>query len=83
VHAVHQGLWNTAVFTVGLSNDLETERFVLTIGNTGDPFPEEIEPARSGTMGLQLVTILVEQLDGALELRRSPDPLFTIRFPGR
>jgi two-component sensor histidine kinase len=33
------------------------------------------------TLGLQLVATLVQQVRGTVELRRSPAPAFTIRFP--
>jgi two-component sensor histidine kinase len=35
----------------------------------------------SNTMGLQLVTSLVQQLGGKLRLERSPDTTFFITYP--
>ncbi|MFP4268469.1 MAG: hypothetical protein ACLFQW_10780 [Spirochaetaceae bacterium] len=32
-------------------------------------------------LGLQLITTLVTQLEGTLELQKEPCPVFTIRFP--
>ena len=55
----------------------------LVMGNRGRPFPNHIDPATAETTGLQLVRALVEQLDGTLELRKHPYPLFTIRFRAR
>jgi PAS domain S-box-containing protein len=74
-----------ARFTVDLQQE-ETEgqiavQYVLTIANTGRPFPEEIELDNPETLGLQLVSALVEQLEGTIELQRNPHPVFTIRFP--
>lgn len=70
-----------AVFRIGLNKVQNPARYVLTIGNTGAAFPEKIELNHSQTLGLQLITSLVNQLCGTLNLDRSPEPLFTISFP--
>jgi len=54
---------------------------MLTISNNGNPFPEEVDLQNADTLGLQLVSALVSQLDGTLKLERRPTPTFTIRFP--
>lgn len=68
-----------ARFSIFLSQ--EAEYYVLEIANTGRPFPEGIELTGSSTLGLQLVTALVDQLDGSIALTRKPSPVFRIRIP--
>jgi two-component sensor histidine kinase len=58
-----------------------SDQYVLTVSNTGSPFPEHIDITAPSTLGLQLVATLVAQLRGSIELQRSPSPVFTIRFP--
>jgi PAS domain S-box-containing protein len=57
------------------------DSYVLTVSNTGKPFPEEIELDNPKTLGLRLISALVSQLEGTIELQRVPYPVFTIRFP--
>lgn len=70
-----------ARFTIDLQEDETNNQYILTLSNTGNPFPEDIEIDYPDTLGLQLVSALVEQLEGTLELQREPHPVFTIRFP--
>ena len=42
--------------------------------------PESFDPENSGTLGIQLVITLVDQLDGELELKRDSGTEFVIRF---
>lgn len=83
VNAIKYGfkVGEEARFTVGLTEDTSGEQYVLTLSNTGNPFPEEIDLDNPTTFGLQLVSALVEQLEGTIELKRSPVPVFTIHFP--
>lgn len=69
-----------AGFSVGLERQSAGKQLVLTVSNTGNPFPEEIDLDNPGTLGLRLITTLVEQLEGSIELRREPYPVFTFRF---
>jgi two-component sensor histidine kinase len=57
------------------------DRYVLTISNTGIPFPKQINLENAETLGLRLISGLVDQLQGTLELQREPHPVFTITFP--
>jgi PAS domain S-box-containing protein len=59
----------------------EGGRCVLTVSNSGLPVPDEVDLTAPKSMGLQLITILTEQLQGSIELQRSPHPKFTVRFP--
>ena len=46
----------------------------------GIGLPADIDPLRTGTFGMQLITILTEQLDGALEIERMGGTTFRITF---
>jgi PAS domain S-box-containing protein len=45
--------------------------FILTVSYNGIGIPEGFNSEDSGSLGLQLVAILVDQLDGELELKRN------------
>ncbi len=68
-------------FTVGLEEDKAEGRYVLTVSNTGNPFPETVTLDNPETLGLRLISALVEQLEGTIDLQRNPRPVFTVRFP--
>lgn len=71
-----------AVFTAELARNEEKNEYVLVLSNTGRPFPESVDLKNPATMGLRLVTSLVKQLNGTVELERFPKTVYTIRFPG-
>ena len=52
----------------------------LGVSDDGVGLPEDA-PVRSGSLGLQLVSMMVEQIAGTLEVRRTPGAGFQIRFP--
>ena len=54
--------------------------FSLTISDDGKGLPEDLELESAGSLGLQLVNILVDQLDGELALKRNNGTEFTINF---
>ena len=54
--------------------------YLYTLSNSGPAFPPEIDPATADSLGMQLLTILIDQLQGTLELQKAPYPVFTIRF---
>ena len=70
-----------AVFTTRMVRDFDTDEYVLSLSNSGNPFPEDISIENSETLGLRLISILARQLDGILELQKAPQALYTIRFP--
>ena len=70
-----------AVFSVDLRKDKAENQYILSISNNGKPFPKAVALDNPETLGLQLISALVEQLQGTIELQREPHPVFTIRFP--
>jgi two-component sensor histidine kinase len=43
-------------------------------------FPENLDFRNTGSLGLQLVNILVEQLEGTIELQKGAETTFKILF---
>jgi PAS domain S-box-containing protein len=54
--------------------------YTLIVSDDGTGIPEEIDFENPETLGLQLVNILVDQLDGKIELEREHGTEFIIRF---
>ncbi|MCC4769113.1 PAS domain S-box protein [Methanosarcina sp. DH2] len=63
--------------------DIKRTEFTLIVLDNGVGIPEAVDFENSDTLGLQLVSILVEQLDGELELKRDNGTEFTIRISVR
>ncbi len=78
-YGFHEG--EQPVFTVDFQQHPEQHSYTFTLSNSGAAFPEEIDIATSETLGLKLVSTLVLQLQGSIQLQRSPQPVFTIQFP--
>ena len=53
---------------------------ILKVSDDGVGIPENIDLENPNSLGIQLVTILVDQLDGELELKRNKGLEFTIKF---
>jgi len=70
-----------ARFIVEMQKDPLGECYILTISNTGKPFPADVSLEKPESLGLQIISTLVKQIDGTIELRKTPNPKFTIRFP--
>jgi len=54
--------------------------YILTVEDNGKGIPEEIEFPNTDSLGFQLVNLLVEQIDGYIELKRNNGTKFSIRF---
>ena len=61
-------------------NEVNKSLFSLTISDNGKGIPENVELGNVESLGLQLVNILVDQLDGNLELKRDNGMEFGITF---
>ena len=65
---------------VSLQEETQKGMFCLCISNNGAPFPEDVNLHNSGTLGLRLVSTMIEQIGGSIELEKQPHPEFTIYF---
>ncbi len=61
-------------------NVMDESTFSLTVSDNGKGIPGEIELESLESLGLQLVSILVEQLDGEIEINRVHGTEFRIIF---
>jgi PAS domain S-box-containing protein len=55
----------------------------LAISDTGVGFPKGLDFRKTDSLGLQLVNLLVEQIDGTIRMRRAGGTKFEITFPER
>ena len=60
--------------------NIEDLPFVLIVKDNGKGFPKELDFKNTDSLGLQLVNILVQQIDGCIELKRNNGTEFTIWF---
>jgi PAS domain S-box-containing protein len=58
----------------------ENYQYILTVADNGRGIPEEIDLQTVDSLGLQLVNILVEQIEGCIELKREQGTEFAIWF---
>jgi PAS domain S-box-containing protein len=64
----------------GTSDEISKSLFSLTVSDNGIGIPENLELESLESLGLQLVDILVDQLDGKIELKRKQGIEFKITF---
>lgn len=55
--------------------------YQLVVGNTGNPFPPDVQLEGTASLDLQLVSAWVRILGGRISLQREPRTVFTINFP--
>ncbi|WP_052402940.1 histidine kinase dimerization/phosphoacceptor domain -containing protein [Methanococcoides methylutens] len=65
---------------INIEFHLENKMFTLIISDTGTGIPKELDYRNSHSLGLQLVTTLVKQIRGEIELDRSEGTKFVITF---
>jgi PAS domain S-box-containing protein len=58
-----------------------TGKAVLSVSDNGIGIPEEVDMSKATTLGLQLVTLLADQLGGDMSMRRFNPTEFILRFP--
>jgi two-component sensor histidine kinase len=57
------------------------EKYLLSVSDDGGGLPAGLDLSNLKSLGLTIVSDLVSQLDGTLEILRSPGTTFIIRFP--
>ncbi len=55
-------------------------RISMIVGDDGVGLPSDLDPVRTGSLGLQLVHTLVHQLRGRLEVGRAEGAQYTLTF---
>lgn len=60
--------------------DNKVTSFILTVSDNGRGIPDNLDIQDLDTLGMQLITALVDQLDGELELKRNNGTEFSIKF---
>ncbi len=76
------------LFSTAINKDLNIKeeltgkcsRYTLIVSDNGVGIPEKIDFKNSDSLGLQLVNLLVDQLDGTLELKRGKGTEFIMKF---
>jgi PAS domain S-box-containing protein len=63
-----------------INEDCKSTSFALTVSDNGIGIAENLDMEALDSLGMQLVTSLVDQLAGELELKRGYGTEFTIRF---
>ncbi|WP_370273672.1 PAS domain-containing protein [Methanosarcina sp. MSH10X1] len=58
----------------------KSNQYSLVVSDNGLGFPENLDFRNTGSLGLQLVNILVEQLEGTIELQKGAGTTFKILF---
>jgi len=59
------------------------DRVCLCVADNGVGISSDIDPQRTGTLGLQLVNTLARQIDGRLEIEKGKDTAFRVTFPDK
>jgi PAS domain S-box-containing protein len=76
-HAFPEGRKGEIIVSLKPSGD---DRFTLAVSDDGVGFPAGLDFRKTETLGMQLVTMLVDQLDGTISLERKPGTRFEIVF---
>ena len=63
-----------------INEDWKSTNFTLTVSDDGIGIPENLEIEELDSLGFQLITSLVDQLDGEFELKRNNGIEFIMRF---
>jgi len=66
---------------IWMSFDCDIDRCTMTVGNDGISLPAAVEPTQATSMGLRLVNLLVDQLQGTLQVERDNGARFVVSFP--
>ena len=64
-----------------IATNRKNDKLILTIGNTGEKFPDQIDFRKSDSLGFQLVCALTQQLKGEIVLNKGEGTEFQITFP--
>ncbi len=83
-HAFPRGKKGKICVELHSNRDLHAgNKFTLIVSDNGARFPKDLDFRKAETLGLQLVTTLVKQLKGTIELDRDDRTKFEITFAPR
>jgi two-component sensor histidine kinase len=77
-HAFPEGLTGRVRVELRATDE---QTLMLRVGDTGCGFPEEVDFHTTDSLGLQLVYVMTEQLQGTITLERAEGTLCTILIP--
>jgi two-component sensor histidine kinase len=69
--------------TIRIQMERDAREYLLTVSDDGVGISEGLDLTTTKTLGMTVVTDLVSQLDGTLEIVRQPGTSYRIRFPSR
>jgi two-component sensor histidine kinase len=76
-HAFPNGQQGQALIQLHATRD---RQYTLVVGDNGAGLPQDLDYRNTRSLGLRLVTTLVKQLEGTIELDRSKGTRFEIVF---
>ncbi|MCB9361774.1 MAG: sensor histidine kinase, partial [Flavobacteriales bacterium] len=65
---------------IKINLSIDKKGVVLVVSDDGVGFPKNINFRETNSLGLQLVTTLVEQIDGTIEMINKKGTTYTIKF---
>ncbi len=68
---------------ISMEREEQNNSYRLIVSDNGVGLPEDAETSGEATFGFQLINLLVQQLDGELNIIRSPGTTFEIIFPDK
>ena len=60
--------------------EIENDEYLLVVGDDGVGLPRDLDVTGANTLGLLLVSTLVNQLEGNLKIDRTHGTIFNISF---
>jgi two-component sensor histidine kinase len=76
----HAFPWNREGTVRVFLRPAEASRYRLVVSDDGVGFPAGLDLRKAETLGLQIVTMLAEQLDGTVSVNREGGTAFTVEF---
>jgi PAS domain S-box-containing protein len=67
---------------ISIEFHMDNNKYKLVVGDNGKGLPEDFDIQKTGTLGLKLITTLVNQIGGIIDLDRVGGTKFTITFEG-
>jgi len=79
-NAIKHGFAGRAKGNIKIGFGKDGEKYVLTVANDGERFPEDVDINDSATLGLELVTSLAKQLKGSVGMSSGDVTEFRLEF---